>query len=139
MSGTGSASAPDAAWKSRKRSLEVFEGDAALKELRSRLAATPIDQAPEPPLSPPVKMPIFASTARLRGVVLAAGGAIGILWATPANQQAGEEAALASLRETPRPAAQNVAADAEPDPSAAPEQAAGAALYQDFLKWRQSR
>jgi hypothetical protein len=54
-------------------------------------------------------------------VVLAAVGAFGVLWVT-----------LASLRETPRPAAQNVAAE-----RAAAEQAAGAALYQEFLRWRQ--
>jgi len=93
---------------------------------------------PEPPLAP-AKTPIFASTA-LRVVVWAAGGALGFLWVTPANRQAGEEAALASLRETPRPAAQNVAAERAPDPSAAEQAAAaGAALYQDFLKWRQLR
>jgi hypothetical protein len=46
---------------------------------------------------------------------------------------------LVSLRETPRPAAQGVAAERARDPPAAAEQvaAAGAALYQDFLKWRQ--
>jgi hypothetical protein len=137
--GTGSASAADAAWKPRKRSLEVFEGDVALKELRSRLAATPIDQTPEPPLASPAKMPVFASTAWLRGVVLAAGGALGVLWATPANQQAGEVAALVSPRETPGPAVQNVAAERAPDPLAPAGQAAGAALYQDFLKWQQQR
>jgi hypothetical protein len=74
-------------------------------------------------------------------VVLAAGGALGLLWATPANHNAGEEAAPVSLQETPRPAAQNVAAERAPDPSAAAEQAAaaGAALYQNFLKWRQQQ
>jgi hypothetical protein len=133
-SATGSASAADAAWKPKKRSVEVFEGDVALKELRSRLAATPTDQTPEPPLAPPAKTPIFASAARLRGVVLAAG----VLWATPANQQAGEEAALMSPLETPGSAVQNVAAERASDPSAA-GQAAGAALYQDFLKWQQLR
>jgi hypothetical protein len=68
----------------------------------------------------------------LRGAVLAAGGALGFLWVTPANQ----DAALASLRETPRPV---VAAERAPAPSAAAEQAAatGAALYEDFLKWLQ--
>jgi hypothetical protein len=95
---------------------------------------------PEPPLAS-AKTPIFTSTVRLGIVVLAAGGALGFLWVTPANQQAGEEAALVSLRETPRPAAQNVAAERAPDPSTAAEQAAatGAALYQEFLKWRQLR
>jgi hypothetical protein len=139
LSGTGSASAADAAWKRKNRSSEVFEGDAALKDLRSRLAAAPADQTPEPPLAP-AKTPIFASAAWLMGVVvLAAGGALGFLWGTPANQQAGDEAALVSLREALRPAAQNVAAERAPEPLAAAEQAAGAALYQDFLKWRQLR
>jgi hypothetical protein len=69
------------------------------------------------------------------GVVLAGGGALGFLWVTPVNQQAGAEAALVSLQGTPSPAAQNGAHDS----SAAAEQAAvaGAALYQEFLKWRQ--
>jgi hypothetical protein len=133
--GTGSASPADAAWKPKKRLVEVFEGDIALKELRSRLAATPIDQTPEPPLAPPAKTLI--STAWFRGVVLAAGGALGVLWATPANQQAGEVAALVSPRETPGSAVQNVAAERVPDPLPATGQAAGAALYQDFLKWQQ--
>jgi hypothetical protein len=136
MSGTGSASTAGAAWKRKRRSPEVFKGDAALIELRSRLAGAPADQTLEPPPAP-VKTPIFVSTARLRGVILAAGGALGFLWVTPANQQAGEEAALASLRDTSRPEAQTFAAERAPDPLAAAEQAAGAALYQDFLKWRQ--
>jgi hypothetical protein len=93
---------------------------------------------PDPPLAL-AKTPVFASTAWLRGVVLAAGGALGLLWVTPANQQAGEEAALVLLRKTPRPAAQSVATERAPDPSAAAEQAAatGAALYQEFRKWLQ--
>jgi hypothetical protein len=71
---------------------------------------------------------MFTSTARLSVVVLAAGGALGFLWVT-----------VVSLRGTTRPAAQDVAAERARDPSAAGEQAtaAGAALYQDFLKWRQ--
>ena len=95
---------------------------------------------PEPPLAP-AKTPVFASTAWLRGLVLVAGGALALLWVTPANQQADEEAAPVSLRQTPRPAAQSVAAERAPDPSAAAEQGAvtGAALYQRFLKWRQLR
>jgi hypothetical protein len=132
-SATGPASAADAWWKPRKRSPEVFEGDAALKELRSRLAADPTGHGLEPPL-PPAKTPIFAPTA-FRVVVLAAGGALGFLYVTPANQQAGEEVASVSLRET---LTENVADERAPDPSAAAEQAAaGAALYDDFLKWRE--
>jgi len=143
VSGTGSASAADTAWKPKKRSLEVFEGDAALKELRSRLAAAPADQTPEPPLAL-AKTSIFAWTARLMLVVLAAGGALGFLWV---NRQAGQDAAPVSMRamprpemprpEMPRPAAQSVAIERAPGPLADTEQAAGAALYQDFLKWRQ--
>ena len=115
------------------------DGLAAQNSLPSRDAASLRPTLlPEAPLAP-AKAPIFASTAWLRVAVLATGGALGFLWATPANQQAGEEAALVSLRETPRPAAQNVAAMRPLDPSAAVEQAAIAALYQDFLKWRQLR
>ena len=72
-------------------------------------------------------------------VVLAAGGALGFLWV---NRQAGQDAAPVSMRamprpEMPRPAAQSVAIERAPGPLADTEQAAGAALYQDFLKWRQ--
>jgi hypothetical protein len=91
---------------------------------------------PEPPLAS-AKTPVFVSTAWLRGVALAAGGALGVLWVTPANQQAGETVAPAPRHETPGPAAQSAASD----PSAAAEQAAatGAALYQEFTKWLQLR
>src|SRR5262249_33661161 len=64
---------------------------------------------PDPPLAP-AKAPIFAPTARLMVVVLAAGGVLGFLWMT-----------LVSLRETPRPAAQSVAAERGPDQSAGAE------------------
>lgn len=145
VSGTGSASAAGAAWKRKKRSLDVFEGDAAMKELRSRLAAAPTDQTPEPPLAPP-KTRILASAVRLIVVVsVAAAGALGFLWITSPhgsrlpNLQAGKEVAPASPREAPEPAAQNVAAERAPNPPPAAEQAAGAALYQDFLKWQQLR
>jgi hypothetical protein len=133
--------AADAARKRKKPSLEIFEGDAALKELRSRLAATPTDQTPEPPLAPP-KTPIFTFVVRLIGVVgVAVGGALAFLWITSPhgsrspNLQAGKEVELVSQPETSKPATQKVAAD----PSVAAQQpaAAGAALYQDFLKWRQ--
>jgi hypothetical protein len=80
---------------------------------------------PEPPLAR-AKASIFAATAPLRVVVLVAGGALGFLWLT-----------AVPLRETPRPAFQDIAAEGVPDPAAAAAQAAGAALYQNFLKWRQ--
>jgi hypothetical protein len=135
-SATGPNSAADTRWKPRKRSPEVFEGDAALKELRSRLAADPTDQELEPPLAP-AKTRIFAPTA-FRVVALAAGGALGFLCVTPTNQEVGEEVASVSLQETPTPAAQQVADERAPDPPAEAEQAAaGAALYDNFLKWRQ--
>jgi hypothetical protein len=74
------AVAPDTLWKRKKRPV-VFEGDAALRELRSRLASAP-DQTPEPPLYQ-AKTPIFAAVARLVGVmILAAVGALGFLWIT---------------------------------------------------------
>src|SRR6266436_6666050 len=74
------AAAPDTLWKRKKRPV-VFEGDAALRELRSSLASAP-DQTPEPPLYQ-AKTPIFAAVARLVGVmVLAAVGALGFLWIT---------------------------------------------------------
>ncbi len=147
---TGSATTAEGAWKRKKRR-EVFEGDAALKELWARLADAPADEAPEPALPPRTKMPIArtkaqarraktrmsASTMRFSLMALAAGGALGFLWVTPTNRQAGEDVAKVSLQETPRPVAQNTT----PDPAAAGEQAAatGAALYQDFLRWRQQQ
>src|SRR5215468_4499709 len=74
------AAAPDTLWKRKKRPV-VFEGDAALRELRSRLASAP-DQTPEPPMYQ-AKTPIFAAVARLVGVmILAAVGALGFLWVT---------------------------------------------------------
>jgi hypothetical protein len=67
-------------WKRKKRSA-AFEGDTALKELRSHLASAP-DQTPEPPLYR-AKTQIFAAVVRLTGVmVLAAAGALGFLWIT---------------------------------------------------------
>jgi hypothetical protein len=84
---------------------------------------------PKPPLAC-AKMSIFASIARVSSVVLAAGGALGFLWV-----------AMVSLRGTTRPEARDVVAERARDPPAAAEQAAatGAALYQDFLKWRLQR
>jgi hypothetical protein len=104
--------AGDTAWKRKKRSSD-FEGDAALKELRTRLAAAPAvdpDQAPEPPLAPP-KTPMLASAVRLMGVVgLAATGALGFLWLTshgrPGNSLSGEYSAIEStvVDNSPAPA-----------------------------------
>ena len=137
--------AADAARKRKKRSSDVFEGDAALKELWSRLADAPTNQAPEPPLARS-KTSILGSAVRLMGVAgMAAAGALGFLWITSPHGsrspklQAGKEVAPVSLRGTPGPAAPDVAAKRAPDPSVTVEQAAGAALYQDFLKWRQLR
>jgi hypothetical protein len=128
-SSTRAASAPpglDTTWKRKKRSSEVFEGDTALKELRTRLAMAPTDQTPEPPLAP-AKTPIFGSAVRLMGVVgLAAGGALGFLWITSphgprsaAVPQAADEVALVSLRpvEPSKPSIQNFAAERTPDPA----------------------
>jgi hypothetical protein len=89
-------------WKRKKRSA-AFEGDTALKELRSHLASAP-DQTPEPPLYR-AKTPIFAAVVRLTGVmVLAAAGALGFLWITAphgappqaANKLGGNDVALVS-------------------------------------------
>jgi hypothetical protein len=96
--------------------------DSLLARDASRLRPTLL---PEPPLAR-AKSSIFAATARLRVVVLVAGGALGFLWLT-----------AVPLRETPRPAFQDVPAERVPDPSATVEQAAGVAMYQNFLKWRQ--
>jgi hypothetical protein len=104
--------APEATpWKRKKRTPEaVFEGDAAMRELRTRLAAAPSDQTPEPPLVP-AKTPIIVSAVRLTGVVgLAAVGALGFLWitspqgprtASPQVAAAGEEVTRVSFLDTP--------------------------------------
>jgi hypothetical protein len=90
-------------WKRKRRSPGVFEGDAALKELRTRLAAAPTDQAPEPPLAPP-KTPMLASAVRLMGVVgLAATGALGFLWLTSHGSRHDPEVTLV---DNTQPAAQ---------------------------------
>src|ERR1700730_17126636 len=116
----------------RKKRLPIFEGDAAMRDLRARLALAP-DQMPEPPLYP-AKAPIFAVVARLMGVmVLAAGGALGFLWVTaphaalPDGQgggQTGGEVALVSLRgieaSKPAPSAEKVRTERVPEaPSSA--------------------
>jgi hypothetical protein len=80
-------------------------------------------------------------------VGVAAGGALSFLWITSPHGsrsqdlQAGKEVVPVSQWGTPRPVAQNVEVERAPDPSTAAEQsaAAGAALYHDFLKWRQLR
>jgi hypothetical protein len=134
----------DTSWKrsSKKRS-DAFEGDTALRELRSRLAAVPEDQAPEPPLAPP-KAPIFASVVRLAGVmVLAAAGALGFLWITSphGSQTANQETTLVSLRgfepttrsasaAKPPPAVPDIAADqAPPEPAPVAEKPWAVANY----------
>src|SRR5229473_4054036 len=115
------AAAPDTLWKRKKRPV-VFEGDAALRELRSRLASAP-DQTPEPPLYQ-AKTPIFAAVVRLMGVrVLAAAGALGFLWITAphgappqvASKPGSGDVALVSYRgleaqQKPPSAAENVVA-----------------------------
>jgi hypothetical protein len=127
------ASAPDTHWKRKKRSV-VFEGDAALRELRSRLASAP-DQTPEPPLYQ-AKTPIFAAVARLVGVVvLAAAGALGFLWITSphgaptqvASKGGSGDVSLVTYRgleaqPKPQSAAENAAAQRAPDalPSGSP-------------------
>src|SRR6266849_3778491 len=131
--GTAQASAPDTLWKRKKRPV-VFEGDAALRELRSRLASAP-DQTPEPPLYQ-AKTPIFAAVVRLMGVmVLAAAGALGFLWITAphgappqvASKPGSGDVALVSYRgfeaqQKPPSAAENVVAPRAPDapPSGGP-------------------
>src|SRR6266849_380201 len=127
------AAAPDTLWKRKKRPV-VFEGDAALRELRSRLASAP-DQTPEPPLYQ-AKTPIFAAVARLVGVmVLAAVGALGFLWITSprgapppvASKPGGGDVALVSypyrgLEAQQKPAAESAMAQRAPDapPSGSP-------------------
>jgi hypothetical protein len=90
-------------WKRKKRSA-AFEGDTALRELRSQLASRP-DQTPEPPLSRTSKTSIFTAMVRLTGVLaLAATGALGFLWITAphgaprqlASKLGGNDIALAS-------------------------------------------
>jgi hypothetical protein len=126
--------AADPTWKRKKRPGDVFEGDAALRELRSRLASAPADQAPEPPVAA-AKTPIFASAMRLMGVVgLAAGGALGFLWITSphglrSTAPQSDEVALVSLggSEPAKVATQNLKAD--PAPAAADQRPWSVANY----------
>jgi hypothetical protein len=123
-SGAAQASGASSFWKRKKRP-EVFEGDAAVKELRSRLASAP-DQTPEPPLYQ-TKTPIFASVVRLASImVLAAVGALGFLWITaprgaphPQITSQPGEVALASYRglEAPKspPATGNAITERAPE------------------------
>ncbi len=126
--GAAAASGAETPWKRKKRSSPAaFEGDTALKELRSRLSTASADQAPEPPAAVATKAPAFTSTMRLMGVVgLAAGGALGFLWLTSphgqrtANPQ-GNEYALVSLRGVeppPKPANQTVPPESTPTSNA---------------------
>jgi len=122
-------SATESLWKRKKRP-PIFEGDAAMRDLRARLALAP-DQMPEPPLYQ-AKAPIFAVVARLMGVmVLAAAGALGFLWVTaphaalPDGQVAGQtggEVALVSYRgievSQPAPSAENVRTERVPEAQA---------------------
>lgn len=87
----------------RRKKPAAFEGDTALKELRSHLASAP-DRAPEPPLYPS-RTPILAAVVRLAGVMgLAAAGALGFLWITAphalqpqaVSKPGGNDVALAS-------------------------------------------
>jgi len=120
-------SATESIWRRKKRP-RIFEGDAAMRELRTRLALAP-DQMPEPPLYQ-AKDSILGVVARLMGVmVLAAVGALGFLWITAPHsappdggQVAGQsdgEAALVSYRSIeapqPPPAARNVRTERAPE------------------------
>ena len=74
--GTPEPSVPP--WKGKARR-EVFAGDIAVAELRSKLALAP-DRIPEPP-SPASTAPGFAAVRRLGGIVVVAmAGVIGFLW-----------------------------------------------------------
>jgi hypothetical protein len=131
-------------WRRKKRSA-AFEGDTALKELRSHLASAP-DHAPEPPLYP-ARTPIFAAVVRLTGVmILAAAGALGFLWITAphasppqvANKSGANDVALASYSyrglEAPQNAprgSEDVAAVRAPDPPASVPPWAMASYPQD--------
>jgi hypothetical protein len=75
---SGAPEPPEPPWK-RTKQREVFVGDVAIAELRTRLALAP-DRLPAPP-SPPATAPEFGTAAWLAGaVVVAAAGFVGYQW-----------------------------------------------------------
>jgi hypothetical protein len=109
--------APEPPWK-RKARRNVFEGDVAVVELRSRLALAP-ERVPEP-AAPKSAVPTFAAALRLMGGVLTAAavaGVTGYLWGFRLSSQSPQLAPAANQADV-RPALSSASANrtaANPD------------------------
>jgi hypothetical protein len=106
----GTTEVPEPPWK-RKARRDVFEGDVAVVELRSRLAKTP-ERVLEPAV-PPSTTPPFAPGGRLMGGVLmaaAVAGVAGYLWGFRLSTQS-PQVAPASDQSNVRQAASTAAAN----------------------------
>ena len=110
---SGTTEAPEPPWK-RKARRDVFEGDVAVVELRSRLAKTP-ERVLEPAV-PPSTTPTVGAGLRLMGGVLmaaAVAGVTGYFWGFRLSTQSPEVAPAsdqASVRTAPSTVAANLTA-----------------------------
>ena len=110
---SGTTEAPEPPWK-RKARRDVFEGDVAVVELRSRLAKAP-ERVLEPAV-PPSTTPTVGAGLRLMGGVLmaaAVAGVTGYFWGFRLSTQSPEVAPAsdqASVRTAPSTAAANLTA-----------------------------
>ncbi len=109
---SGTTEAPEPPWK-RKARRDVFEGDVAVVELRSRLAKAP-ERVLEP--APPSTTPTVGAGLRLMGGVLmaaAVAGVTGYFWGFRLSTQSPEVAPAsdqASVRTAPSTVAANLTA-----------------------------
>src|SRR5712671_163817 len=110
---SGTTEAPEPPWK-RKARRDVFEGDVAVVELRSRLAKAP-ERVLEPAV-PPSTTPTVGAGLRLMGGVLmaaAVAGVTGYFWGFSLSTQSPEVAPAsdqASVRTAPSTVAANLTA-----------------------------
>ena len=118
--GTPDARLREPPWKRRNAPMP-FEGDVAIWELRTRLTSAP-DLSPEPVLSR-ARGAGLTWVGRLTWiVVLAAGGALTLLWLSPRHGDApGHSVDLISYEQPPSPDLQVAAASAKSDLARAPQ------------------
>jgi hypothetical protein len=110
---SGTTEAPEPPWK-RKARRDVFEGDVAVVELRSRLANAP-ERVLEPAAPPSTTPPVAAGGRLLGGVLIAAAvaGVAGYLWGFGLSSQSPQVAPnsdLVNVRPAPSTLATNLTA-----------------------------